>query len=162
MSLTDLFKDPKRKNLLPCLLLALAAGVILLLLPEGGDASQPQGVSLTEAYREALEEEVEDLISRMEGVESCTVVLTLAYGYEYLYATDQRVNEHSGGKEIEKNLILAAEEGGEAPILLREKQPVVSGAAVVCPGADTATCLRIASLLSALFGLESDSVSIQT
>ena len=33
---------------------------------------------------------------------------------------------------------------------------------VVCPGADTATCLRISSLLSALFGLEGNAISIQT
>ena len=162
MSLTDFFKDPKRKNLLPCLLLALAAGVILLLLPEGGTAPQNSGISPTETYREALEAEVETLLSRMEGVEDCTVVLTLSYGYEYLYATDQRVNEHASGKETEKTVVLATEDGGEEPILLREKQPVVCGAAVVCPGADTATCLRIASLLSALFGLDGDSVSIQT
>ena len=79
-----------------------------------------------------------------------------------IMATDQRVNEHSGGKEIEKLIVLATENGGEAPILLREKQPVVMGVAVVCPGASTATCLSISSLLSALFGLEGSAISIQT
>lgn len=162
MNLAEYFKNPKRKNLLPCILLALAAGVVLLLLPDGGSTAQPETVSLTQQYREALEAEVEDLISRMEGVDSCTVVLTLSYGFEYLYATDQHVNEHSGGKETEKTVVLATEDGSEVPILLREKQPVVKGAAVVCPGADTATCLGIASLLSALFGLEGSAISIQT
>ena len=147
---------------MPCILLALAAGVVLLLLPDGGGSVQTDALSPTREYRETLEAEVEDLISRMEGVDTCTVVLTLSYGFEYLYATDQHVNEHSGGKETDKTIVLAAEDGGEAPILLREKQPVVCGAAVVCPGADTATCLRISSLLSALFGLEGNAISIQT
>ena len=162
MSIAEYLKNPKRKGLLPCLLLALAAGVILLLLPDGGAAVSAETATLTQQYREAMEKEVEALISRMEGVDSCTVVLTLSYGYEYLYATDQRVNEHSGGKEIEKLIVLATENGGEAPILLREKQPVVMGVAVVCPGASTATCLSISSLLSALFGLEGSAISIQT
>lgn len=161
MNFSEFFKNPKRKGLLPCILLALAAGVILLLLPESGGA-QPQSVSTAQTYRETLERELEALICEMQGVESCTVVLTLSYGYEYVYATDQRVNEHSGGKETEKNVVLATENGSETPILLREKQPVVCGAAVVCPGADAALCLRISSLFSALFGLESGSVSIQT
>ncbi len=147
---------------MPCILLALAAGLVLLLLPDGGGSVQTDALSPTREYRETLEAEVEDLISRMEGVDTCTVVLTLSYGFEYLYATDQHVNEHSGGKETGKTIVLATEDGGEVPILLREKQPVVCGAAVVCPGADTATCLRISSLLSALFGLEGNAISIQT
>lgn len=147
---------------MPCILLALAAGLVLLLLPDGGGSVQTDALSPTREYRETLEAEVEDLISRMEGVDTCTVVLTLSYGFEYLYATDQHVNEHSGGKETDKTIVLATEDGGEVPILLREKQPVVCGAAVVCPGADTATCLRISSLLSALFGLEGNAISIQT
>jgi stage III sporulation protein AG len=162
LNLAEFFKNPKRKGLLPCILLALAAGVILLLLPDGGGTPQTEAFSPTREYREALEVEVEDLISRMEGVDSCTVVLTLSYGFEYLYATNQHVNEHSGGKETEKTIVLATEDGGEMPILLREKQPVVCGAAVVCPGADASTCLRISSLLSALFGLEGNAISIQT
>lgn len=162
MNLTEFLKNPKRKGLLPCILLALAAGVILLLLPDGGGASPTETISPTREYREALEAEVEDLISRMEGVDACTVVLTLSYGFEYLYATDQHINEHSGGKETDKTIVLATEDGGEVPILIREKQPVVCGAAVVCPGADASTCLRISSLLSALFGLEGSSISIQT
>ena len=161
MNLTEFWKNPKRKSLLPCILLALAAGVLLLLLPEGS-AAVTETASPTELYREALEAEVEDLIGGMEGVDSCTVVLTLSYGYEYLYATDQHVVQHANGKDVEKNLVLATGEGGEAPILLREKQPTVSGVAVVCPDASPALCLRITSLLSALFGLESNAISIQT
>ena len=98
----------------------------------------------------------------MEGVKDCKVVLTLSYGYEYTYATDQRVSQKGEDKETEKNLVLAGENGNTAPVLLREKQPTVSGAAVVCPGADNKTCLRIASLLSALFSIDSSQISIQT
>ena len=81
MNLTEFWKNPKRKSLLPCILLALAAGVLLLLLPEGSTAVTDTA-SPTELYREALEAEVEALIGEMEGVNSCTVVLTLSYGYE--------------------------------------------------------------------------------
>ena len=106
MNLTEFWKNPKRKSLLPCILLALAAGVLLLLLPEGSTAVTDTA-SPTELYREALEAEVEALIGEMEGVNSCTVVLTLSYGYEYLYATDQHVVQHANGKDVEKNLVLA-------------------------------------------------------
>ncbi len=148
---------------MPYLLLALAAGIILLLLPSGKETPAAQkNENGSEAYRQALESEVETLLCSMEGVKRCRVVLTLEQGYAYTYATDQRVNEHSDGKETEKTVVLADTSGGETPLLLSEKQPTVCGAAVVCKGADTATCARIVSLLQALFHLESNQISIQT
>ncbi len=147
---------------LPYIALALAAGIVLLILPSGGGEAQTVSVSAGDAYRIALEQEVADLLCEMEGVESCDVVLTLAYGYEYIYATDQRVAEHEGGKETEKTVVLATQSGGEAPILLREKMPIVSGVAVVCPGADYVACARMMELLRALFALSDEQISIQT
>lgn len=162
MNLTAFFQKWKHIKGLPYILLALTAGVILLLLPSGTSSTEQTALPQSETYRAALEQEVAALIREMEGVEDCTVVLTLAYGYEYTYATDQRVNEHSGGKETEKTVVLATESGGETPILLREKHPIVSGVAVVCPGADYTVCARVAELLQALFALESGQISIQT
>lgn len=153
----------KRIKGLPYLLLALAAGLILLLLPSGkSDASATTGTLGSEDYRRALEQEVRTLLCELEGVKDCSVVLTLSYGYEYTYATNQRVNEQSGGKETEKTIVLATENGNEVPLPLREKQPVVCGIAVVCPGADEALRLRIAALLRALFALEDSCISIQS
>ena len=162
ISITDFFKNPKRKHLLPCILLALAAGFLLLFFPTGETEPKSTSLSPTEIYRAALEAEVESLLAEMDGVGDCRVVLTLSYGYEYTYATDQKVSQKGDGKETEKNLVLAGDNGNTSPILLREKQPVVSGAAVVCPGADNVTCLRIASLRSALFSIDSNQISIQT
>ena len=159
------FRKCKRIKGLPYLLLALAAGLILLLLPSGSrDEAAISDVPDSTAYRLALEQEVRSLLRELEGVEDCTVVLTLSYGYEYTYATDQRVKEQSDGnyKETEKTIVLAAENGNQAPLPLREKQPVVCGAAVVCPGADEAIRARISALLRALFALEDPFISIQS
>lgn len=162
MNLTDFFKNPKHKHLLPCILLALVAGILLLFFPAGETKTSSSTVSPTELYRAALESEVESLLCQMEGVKDCKVVLTLSYGYEYTYATDQKVSQRGEEKETEKTVVLAGENGNASPILLREKQPVVCGAAVVCPGADSRTCLRISALLSALFSMDSSQISIQT
>lgn len=160
--MNEFLKKLKTKGSLPYILLALAAGVILMILPNGDTQTAETGKTATEEYRALLENELSELICGMEGVDDCSVVVTLSYGYEYLYATDQHVNETANGKETEKTVVLATESGGESPILLREKQPIVNGVAVVCPGADYTTCTRIAELLTALFGIESTQISIQT
>lgn len=159
------FRKCKRIKGLPYLLLALAAGLILLLLPSGkADDAVTSGTPDSTEYRLALEREVRSLLCELEGVKDCSVVLTLSYGYEYTYATDQRVKEQSDGnyKETEKTIVLATENGNQTPLPLREKQPVVCGAAVVCPGADEAIRARISSLLRALFALEEPFISIQS
>ena len=157
------FRKCKRIKGLPYLLLALAAGLILLLLPSGkSDSAITNDTPGSTEYRLALEQEVRSLICDLDGVKDCTVVLTLSYGYEYTYATDQRVKEQSDGKETEKTIVLATENGNQTPLPLREKQPVVCGVAVVCPGADEAIRSRIASLLRALFALEDPYISIQS
>lgn len=159
------FRRCKRIKGLPYLLLALAAGLILLLLP-AGKSDEPVASSTPDSteYRLALEQEVRRLLLDLEGVEDCTVVLTLSYGYEYTYATDQRVKEQadSNYKETEKTIVLATENGNQTPLTLREKQPIVCGVAVVCPGADEAIRGRISSLLRALFALEDPFISIQS
>ncbi len=153
----------KRIKGMPYLLLALAAGLILLLLPSGKNKTQTaESTSDAESYRLALEQEVQSLLCELEGVKDCTVVLTLSSGYEYTYATDQKVREQSDGKETEKTIVLAEQDGEERALPLREKQPVVCGAAVVCPGADEVLRSRIAELLRALFSLENSAISIQS
>ena len=153
----------KRIKGMPYLLLALAAGLILLLLPSGkSDPQTAESAPDAETYRLALEREIESLLRELDGVADCTVVLTLSSGYEYTYATDQKVREQSDGKETEKTVVLATQDGDEKPLPLREKQPVVCGAAVVCPGADEVLRNRIAGLLRALFSLEDPAISIQS
>ena len=162
MNTNLLLQKAKQIKGLPYIALALAAGLVLLILPSGGGSIETASGSVGDAYRVVLEQEIAGLLCEMEGIDACEVVLTLSYGYEYTYATDQRVTEHENGKETEKNIVLATQSGGEAPILLREKMPTVAGIAVVCAGADYATCARAKELLCALFGLSDQQISIQT
>ncbi len=149
--------------------LGVLAGVILLLIPtekEAPSAEEPIYKSASE-YCLALEEKTEALISELDGVKSCKVQITMVYGYEYVYATDQRVAEtyNSDGntetKEIEKKYVIITSSGGSEPVLLREKMPTIQGIAVVCRGASYETQYKIISLLTALFDISSNKISVQ-
>lgn len=152
------------------ILLGILAGVILLLLPtdkETASTDQPIYKSANE-YCLALEEKTAALLSELDGVKNCKVQITLVYGYEYVYASDQRVNEtfNSGGgtatKETEKKYVIITSGSGSEPVLLREKMPTVQGIAVVCSGASYETQYKIISLLTALFDVSSNKISVQT
>lgn len=142
----------KRIKALPYLLLALAAGTLLLLLPKAKtETSVCAPYDASADYKTSLEAELCTLLSALDGVKTCTVVVTLDTGYEYLYASDQSVRETSSGKETDKKIVLANDGDGQSPLLLREKMPTVAAVAVGLRGDEQAKA-DARALLASLFG----------
>lgn len=145
--------------------IAILSGLLLLILPEnGGDnnaESQGNTVYTSADYCALLESKAERLICELPEIDSCTVFITLDCGYKYVYATDQHVREESDFKETEKNIVLAGNGNGEAPILISETMPQVAGVAVVCEDATYETQYRIIELMCALFDIKSNRISVQ-
>lgn len=151
-------------------MLGILAGVILLLLPTESEETVQEDTIYQSAneYCLALEEKTAALIKELDGVENCKVQITLAYGYEYIYATNQRVNEtfNSSGatatKETEKEYVVITSDNGNKTVLLRETMPTVQGIAVVCNNVSYETQYQIISLLTALYDISSNKISVLT
>lgn len=145
-------------------LLALAAGVALLLWPAGGEEklapSAPDAVS-EEFDLAALEEKLSRTLSQVEGAGKVTVTLTLKSGMEQVPVTDRTTA--SGERENrteEKTVVVGTGSDQEAVVRLR-RYPVFQGALVVCEGADQAEVrLAMTQAVSALTGLGTDRVTI--
>ena len=145
--------------------LGLLAGVMLLLIPNSkadGQNEQSSAVMGGTEYCALLEEKAESLIKELPEVDRCSVFITLESGYRYIYATDQRVREESDSKETEKTVVLAGNGNGEAPLLIEETMPKVAGVAIVCPNATYETQYRIVELISALFDINSNRISVKS
>jgi len=147
-------------------LIGIAAGVILLLMPNGKEEESPlpeitQQLSSAE-YCALLEQKAVKLIETLPEVDECAVFITLDSGYQYVYATDQHVREDGEAKETDKTIVLADGEKGESPLLIQETMPKIAGVAVVCGGASYETQYRIIELMCALFNIESNRISVQT
>ena len=148
------------------LLLALSAlvvGLFLLLYPSGKDTSEEKGgfvYSSAEDYRASLEKEVKNVIGEITGVKGCTVMITLKSGYEYYYASNQQISESGNGSDSRKEYLLADHGSYEQPVLIEERMPKVDGVAVVCPGIDASAEYRVIGVLSALFDIPSNRISV--
>ena len=148
-------------------LIGVCAGVALLLLPSqsGGEEAQAE-VSAFSArdYCAELEQKAELLIKELPEVKDCRVVITLAEGYRYVYATDQHLKEDGGdgrAKQSDKTVVLAGSDGGETPLIVSETMPAVAGVAVVIRGAGYETKYRVIELMCALFDIKSNRISVQ-
>ncbi len=132
------------------LILLLALAILFLSLgagrSEGKDASGESAADVharTETYRRDLESELADLCSRLRGVSSVCVMITLDGTESSVYASDSR----GDGKS---DVVVSGGEG----LLVSRKYPAVVGVAIVCEGgADAATREELARLASAALGV---------
>ena len=134
MALVDIkrIKDllgSNKKKFIP-LLLALI-GVLLIVCPTAKDKGSDTELS---EYKRELESELEDVLSRVEGVGRCCVTLTFAEGESA---------EYKGSK------------------IISTSPPRVMGVSVVCEGGGSAgVSERISELLCALFDIGANRVSV--
>ena len=116
-------------------------------------------------YKTNLEIQTRDLVKELDGVKDCEVMITLECGYEYLYASDQtldRTYDNSGiviSSNADKKYVL---DGDGNPIIICETPPAVSGIAIVAKGISTETQYRIIRLLQAVYGIQSNRISVES
>lgn len=163
MNISNAFSKLKKSKGICYLAIGILAAVILSLIPTSS-AEPTKNESSSIEYRRMLETETKALLCRIDGVKDCSVIITLASGFEYTYASDkytqQRFYSDGTPDTIEAKSEIFAPSDGNA-LQVKEKMPQVAGVAVVCNGADAATRLKIISLLSALFDVGSDRISVQ-
>lgn len=144
-------------------LLVMAVGAVLLLLPGGSRDSPPaqeserqEGVSFD---LEAFEEKLSRTLSQVEGAGEVRVVLTLDGGSRQVLARNQD-REGNGGSS--NTVVTVGKGSGQQEVVpLQTVAPQFRGALVVCPGGgDAATRLKLIEAVSALTGLGSDKISV--
>lgn len=148
-------------------LLVLAAGVLLLLLPldGGGEGREaPAQEALQEALQEAFsleefEEKLSDTLSQIQGAGEVRAVLSLKGGSRQVLAQDTQ--RGADGDASAATVTLSQGGGSQTVVPLQTLAPQFQGALVVCPGGnDPEVRLRITRAVSALTGLGSDRISV--
>ncbi len=160
MKIKNLIEKLKTSKGLPVLIIGIIAGLLLFLVPaesKSSDAST-ENTDFSREYVEYLETKAEKLICEIKGVSSCKVMVSVEGGYTYLYATNVRVTQNGDSKDTQKEYVTV--DGNAKPLLTQQKTPEVIGVAVVCNGISAETEVKILDLLSALFDLPSNRISI--
>jgi len=148
-------------------LIMIAAGVGLLLWPFGkekqADAEVKEGIlgGQEDFSVEALQEQLSEILSKVEGAGDVSVMLTVRSGMERVLAANREENEQDSEWELREEIVVISGEGGEEAILIRQNYPTFQGALVVCPGGDDPEVrLNITRALSALTGLSSSRITV--
>lgn len=149
-------------------LLIGALGAALLLWPGRDRSSESNGGGTVSAISTAapadLENAMEEILERMDGVGQADVLLTLQSGSELVLAQDDSLR-YSGSVQAPDNYERTSEvvtnAGGSGVVVTQEKYPMYRGALVVCDGGgNDRVRLKVAEAVSALTGLGTDRIAV--
>lgn len=165
--LKDKFKKIlERKNSKTKVLVAVGIiGILLILLSEINFTSPKKEPEITKtdytAYVNELSDELNDLISSIEGVGECRVMITLRSTSESVYGKNTENSQSESSASQNSEYVIYDGANGDSPILLREKFPDIEGVAIVCSGGDnTAVREKVIQCVSALFNISSNRISV--
>ena len=117
-----------------------------------GESYRPQEDELI-LYQSYLEERVASICRSVKGVDNVSVIVTLAGGFESVYATEMT----DGNEEY---VILGSGSSASALYLTRSA-PQIAGIGIVCKGgSDTAVRAELLSLVSAAFHISFNRIYI--
>ena len=148
--------------------LVALAGIALLLWPSGdsGAAAEPASPRQVSAVQAELQEEMEDILGRIQGVGEVRVLLTVDADGQRQLAEDSELS-YSGSTAAPEDYsrstqtVLVDSGSGDAPVVTRTVYPTYRGALVVCQGGGQAEVkLAVTEAVAALTGLTADRITV--
>lgn len=148
--------------------LVILAGVVALLWPSGGTKETSTAQSTAVAALgdpEALQEEMEEILSHISGVGEVRLLLTVETDGERQLAGNTETS-YSGSASAPEDFsrsweAVMAQDDGQTPVVTTTRYPTYRGALVVCQGGDQASVrLAVTEAVTALTGLPADRVSV--
>ena len=155
------------------IVVAVFASILLLIYFSTFNSSNTQKNTLTtlttEEYASYLENKLCNVLAHISGAGKIKVMITLACGVEYIYATNtteettsQTTNGNTTTKQTKKDeILLVSVSGKSSPIILQENLPKVSGVLVVASGAKNISVrLELQKAVEALLEVDSKDIEI--
>lgn len=147
--------------------LVLLLGIALMLLPFGKKEetteTEVQVETLSdEAYAQALEQRLEDMLCQVSGAGQVRVMLTMQTGSRTEYQTDTQIsNSETQSQEERKTVILSEGSAYDKAAVSAVQYPRFQGALILCQGADQSTVrLSLVNAVAALTGLSSGQITV--
>ena len=131
-------------------LLTALLGVLLLLLPQNEKAADSGSATPSAAEnfdREALQNEMEDILSSLDGVGKLSLMLTVEGGGAYELAQDETASLKARGEEVDEQtrktetVVLGSGTSAEV-VVTHSRYPRFVGALVVCEGGGKAQIFK--------------------
>lgn len=143
------------------MLLVLLLGLALMALPGKQDDTQTD-IPCEEPESITMGEQLEKILSEIDGVGKVKVLLTESRGAETLYHSDEDSTTSADSRSCRvETVIISGSDRGEYALVQRVDPPCYLGAIVVCQGADSpAVRLKVAEAVAGVTGIGTDRITV--
>lgn len=147
--LKNMFGGDKKTKLI---LAAGIIGILLIMLSEfipnsdksndNVKQSEETGISSddTDEYKNQIESEITEILSKINGVGECEVMVTVEGTTEYVYAENLSEYNDSDGDKVsgkhENNVVMVEQNGEKQALVKKIIKPKINGVVIVCEGGD--------------------------
>ena len=142
--------------------IVLLAGVLLMALPEANTKDTP--VQQMDAPKEevTIQEQLEDILSQIQGAGQVRVMLSVLQGERTIYQTDSTYSESEDHADSRTQTILITDsQRNETGLVHQKNPPVYQGAIILAAGADQPSVkLAIVDAVSDVTGLGTDKITV--
>ena len=159
----DFFKYMKSKKNTFIIIVLLAVGLLLLILPTDAKSvnAASDGEKRLTNYTEMLESKISALCSKIQGVSNVSVTVYLESGFETVYAYNEQSKATSNGTNSEKKYVIVGSGNDESMVCIVEKMPSISGVAVVCRGGGNPVIAnQLINLISSAYNVPKNKIYI--
>lgn len=145
--------------------LVLVFGIALLMIPsKSAEASHKTTVPSAKETEpdESVEDRLEKTLSCIDGVGNVEVMLTVSFGEETLYQTDDNIGTNENGTTSQRDVVTVTDaERNQQAVVKQINPPKYMGAIIVCQGAnDPRVQLAVVDAVSKATGLDSNRISV--
>lgn len=137
----------------------LLIGIVLMLLPSVDSMPmQESEPTVNTGSSQTVEEQLSDLLSKIQGAGRVEVMLSHASGAETQYHMD---THHESESDRSTTVIVTDGQRTESALVTRVDPPEYLGAIILCQGADSASIrLAIVDAVSKYTGLGADQIAV--
>lgn len=141
-------------------LIVFLVGLAFMVIPSSKDGKQEEMTVQTVEMID-VSEQLQQILSKINGVGRVEVMLTIAYGEKTIYQQDQDFSGGENGSSRIETVIITDSNRTENGLIQQINPPVYQGAIIVCQGADSVSVrLNIIEAVSKITGLGTDRISV--
>ena len=153
--------NTKDKQKIVFFALLAIVGIVIMLFANKSEDSKIQEGELADLdpiqYAQNIEERVEALCNKIDGVSSTYAVVTLKGGYKAIYASDSQ----NGTSNSKNQTVIIGSGSQEKGLLIGYQNPEISGIGIVCSGGDDYNIRKnIISVVSSAFDISSNKIFV--
>lgn len=142
--------------------LVLLVGIVLMMLPEWNARVDTDVVEPEETEEHTFNDQLAEILSKIDGAGDVEVLLTIRSGEEILYQTNDDITntDNSSSTKI-TTVTVTTSQKDETGLVRQINPPQYLGAVIVCQGGDSpGVRLAIVDAVSKVTGLSSDRISV--